>query len=106
MPGVARTTTNAVKVELIQFKLRPIRNDTARKIDRNLCGLGMYDTLNLNTFFIGLICWQRHKAIKDMRLGIPCGSIENWTCTPSGGRAGLVAHVIWKVPTLAGKRDL
>jgi hypothetical protein len=32
--------------------LRPIRNDTVKKIDRRLSDLGMYDKLNLNTFFI------------------------------------------------------
>jgi hypothetical protein len=66
----------------------------------------MYDKLNLNTFFIGLLCWQRHKAIKDMRVGLPSGAIDHWYWTPGGSRAGLVAHVIWKVPTGLENRDL
>jgi hypothetical protein len=104
--GAARTTTNAVQVELIEFKFRPIRNDTVRKVDRRLSGLEIYDKHNLNTFFIGLLWGQWHKAIKHMQLGLLDGSIDHWSWTPSGSRAGLVAHVIWKVPTLPENRDL
>ena len=106
MPGAARTTTNAVTVEVIICKLRPIRNDTVRKIDRRLCELGVYEKLNLNSLFIGLLCWQRHKVIKDMQKGLPSASIEHWSWMPGGGRAGIAAHVIWKVPTLVEDRDL
>jgi hypothetical protein len=66
----------------------------------------MYDKLNLNTFFIGLLCWQRHKAIKDMHLSLSSGSLEHWSWTFGGSRARLVAHVIGKVPTLHEIRDL
>ena len=104
--GAARNTTNAMQVELIELKFRPIRNDTNMKIDRMLSDLEMYDKLNLNTFFIGLLCWQRYKSIKDMRLCLLFGSIDHWSWTPSGRRARLVAHVIWKVPTLPENRDL
>jgi hypothetical protein len=68
--------------------------------------MGMYEKLCLNQFFKGALCWQRYKAIKDMLLVLPSGCIEHWSWMPGGGRAGLVAHVIWKIPKLFDDRDL
>jgi len=106
VPGAARTTENAVLLDVIQGKLRAIRNETVRMIDCRLSRLGMYEELNLNYLFKDLVCWQRNKAIKDLRLGLPSGTIEHWSWMPGGGRAGIAAHVVWKVPTLATDRDL
>ncbi len=66
----------------------------------------MYEKVNLSYFFSCLLCWQRHKVIKDLQLGLTCGTIEQWSRMPGGGRAGLTAHVVWKVSTLVVNRDL
>jgi len=106
LPGATRTIANAVQWDTIEGRLRHIRNVTVRKIDHRLCQMGMYEKLNLNYYFVGLLCWQRYKAIQDMRLGLPSGCIQHWSWMPGGGRAGLAAHVIWKVPKLHDERDL
>jgi len=106
MPRASRTAQNAVHVEVIEGKLRAMRNEIVRKIDRRLSRLGMYEEVSLNYFFTDLVCWQRHKAIKDLQPGLTCGTIEHWSWMPGGGRAGVVVHVVWKVPTLVADRDL
>ena len=106
MPRAARTALNAVQVDVIEGKLRAVRNETVRRIDSRLCRLGMYEKVNLNYFFSGLVCWQRHKVIKDLQLGLPSGTIEHWSWMPGGGRAGLAAHIVWKAPTLAYRAAL
>ena len=106
MPRAARTAQNAVHVEVIEVKLRAMRNEIVRKIDCRLSRLGMYEKVSLNYFFTDLVCWQRHKEIKDLQLGLTCGTIEHWSWMPGGGRAGVAAHVVWKVHTLAADRDL
>ena len=93
-------------LEVVEGKFRPLRNDIVKKIDLRLCQLEMYEKLCLNQFFIGLLCWQRHKAIKDIQLSLPSGCIEHWSWMHGGGRAGLAAHVIWKIPKMLEERDL
>jgi len=106
-PRAARTIfANAVHLGVIEGNFRHIRNDAVGKIDCRLCMLGMYEKLNLNHYFIGLLCWQRYKAIKNMHLGLPSACIEHWSWRFGGGRASLAAHVIWKVPNLPDERDL
>ena len=101
--GAARTSATAVE---LKGKLRPLRNDIVKMIDRRLCQLGMYEKLCLNQLFIGARCWQKYKAIKNMLIGLPSGYIEHWTWMPGGGRAGLATHVIWKFPRSSNERDL
>jgi hypothetical protein len=94
MPRAARTALNAVHVDVIVGKLRAVRNEIVRKIDSQLCRLGMYEKVCLNSLFMGLACWQRHKVIKDLQLGLPSGAIEHWYWMPGGDRKCLVAHVV------------
>ena len=79
MPRAARTAQNAVRVEVIEGKLRAMRNETLRKIDCQLSLLGMYEKVCLSYFFTDLVCWERHKAIRGFHLGLPSGTIEHWS---------------------------
>jgi len=107
-PRAARTTLNAVQADVVEEKLRDVRNETVRKIDSRLCGLGMYEKVCLLNYFFFQVSFvgKGTKVIKDLQLGLPSGTIEHWSWMPDGGRAGLSAHVVWKVPTLATNRDL
>lgn len=104
-PGAARTVDTAVKIETIDAKLRSITCPVVRKIDLKLSCMPDYCKLELLPYFCGLQNWQRHKALCDVRKGMPSGTIEHWSWMPGGGRAGLAAHVIWKVCCLDANHD-
>lgn len=97
--GAARTHSNAVDLEVIRGKIRPIRNDTLLRIDRRLCSLGMYEKVDLHPFLETLRCWDRTRVVNDLRQGLPSGDVMLWTWMPGGSRAGIAAHVVWKVFT-------
>lgn len=82
---------------MINMRLRPMRNETTRCIDMALNRMGMYEMLNLQPYLETLNCRKRWAALKDMELGMPSGTIEHWSWMPGGGRAGIAAHVVWKV---------
>lgn len=98
-PKAARTCENAVQLETIEAKSRPIRCPVTRQLDLKLSRLDTYCVLNLGPILGNLQCWQRWRVINDMRKGMPSGSVEHWTWQPGGSRTGIAAHVIWKVTT-------
>ena len=95
--GAARTAETAVELELIQAKLRPIHCHIVRAIDMKLSMLPDYQKLDLGPFLANQQSWQRWKVLRDMKKGMPSGTIEHWSWMPGGSRAGVAAHVIWKV---------
>ena len=82
---------------MINMRLRPIRKETTRCIDMRLTRMGMYEKLNLQPYLEKLDCRKRWATLKDMELGMPNGTIEHCSWMPGGGRAGIAAHIIWKV---------
>ena len=106
MPRATRTAQNAVHVDAIEWRLRANRNETVRKIDCRLSRLRMYEKVCLYSFFTDLVCWKKHKAIRDLQLDLPSGKIEYWSWMPGGGRASVAAHVVWKVTTFVTDRNI
>ena len=92
-----RNATSAVKVKVVSGKTRSLSTRIAKSIDLRLSRIQFYKKLDLNPFLGSLQCWERYKVLKDIEKGLPSGTIEMWSWMPGGGRAGIAAHVVWKV---------
>ena len=86
-----------MQVTVIPALMRTISNPVVKEIDRRVSIKGNYDKIDLQPFVDGLLCWQRYRALREMQKGLTSGTIEYWSWMPGGGRAGIAAHVIWKV---------
>lgn len=94
---VARTIETAVKLELIERSLRPIRCPIVQVVDMKLSPLPDYCMLDLGPFLSNLQSWQMWKVVANIKKGILAGTIEHRSWLPGGSRAGIAAHAIWKV---------
>ena len=81
-PSAARTVGSVVHVEVVEGRLRPIRNITVKAIDLKLSQMGHYEKLDLLPFMRDLQSWERWRAMQDLKKGMPSGCIEHWSWMP------------------------
>lgn len=98
--GATRTCVTAVDLQIIEGKSRTLGKTVLRQIDLTLSRLPFYRKLELTPYLKNLQCWERRRVLVDMARGMPSGTIMKWSWMPGGSRAGIAAHVIWRVITI------